>query len=292
MDYDQNSDVSMGMDGCIDWNHEVNKGLETIWCNSCPLTKLYRRKYSYISKADFWVISANAVVRQLSKNQSLDLVNSFLWGRKDADSCQGSGDRIPLGTGTCRDVEDTMLEAMGLEWRDAVALLGAHTIGKGHTSFSGHDGYWMPTVADSLRFDKQYYEELILRTWRARNSGTVLEDFTASTEETHEHPQMMLKSDVCILYNSDVRYPCCSKTHRFRNGSNQCDVDEILSNKKCRRYRRNDTRMEAVNAVLEYLGGSSPNDNQGPFYNAFTVAWYKATTNGHDELKPIRRMCS
>ena len=49
--------------------------------------------------------------------------------------------------------------------------------------------------------------------------------------------------------------------------------------------------MEAVNAVLDYLGGSSPNDNQGPFYQAFEIAWHKATTNGHDDLKPVRRMC-
>lgn len=138
MDYNRNSDTPFGSDGCIDWDHEVNKGLESIWCTSCPLTKLYRKKYSHISKADFWIVSANAVIRQLSKNQSLDLANAFLWGRKDANACKGSGDRIPLGTGTCRDVEETMLDAMGLEWRDAVALLGAHTIGKGHEAVSFH----------------------------------------------------------------------------------------------------------------------------------------------------------
>lgn len=149
----------------------------------------------------------------------------------------------------------------------------------------------MPTVTDSLRFDKQYYEELILRTWRARNTGSTVEDFTASTDETHEHPQMMLKSDICLLYNTETRYPCCSKTNRIRNGRNQCDIEQVLSNKKCRRYRNGDSRMEAVRAVLEFLGGSAPNDNQGPFYKAFAIAWYKATTNGHDNLKALRRMC-
>lgn len=132
MDYDRNSDTPYGSDGCIDWDHEVNAGLQSIWCSSCPLTKLYNKKYTYISWADFWIISANTVMRILSKDQSFDLANTFLWGRKDASICKGSGNRIPTGTGTCRDVEDTMLDAMGLEWRDAVALLGAHTIGKGH----------------------------------------------------------------------------------------------------------------------------------------------------------------
>ena len=136
MDYDRNSDIPFGSDGCIDWDHEVNTGLESIWCVSCPLTKLYHKKYSYISKADFWVMSGNAVLRQLSKDQSFDLANTFLWGRNDTDSCDGSGERVPTGTGTCMDIEDTMLDAMGLEWRDAVALLGAHTIGKGHAAVS------------------------------------------------------------------------------------------------------------------------------------------------------------
>lgn len=317
MDHDRNSGAPYGSDGCIEWNHEVNKGLQTIWCDSCPLTKLYKKSYSYISKADFWIISANAVIRQLSKNESFDLANTFLWGREDAASCQGAGDRIPTGTG-CREIEDTLLDAMGLQWRDAVALLGAHTIGKGHKAvsasflnefvqthpdpspsynslthlqFSGHDGYWMPTVADSLVFDKKYYEELILRTWRSRNAGTKEEDFIASTEETHEHPQMMLKADVCLLYNTERKYPCCSKTNRFLHGENQCDWEEVQSNKKCPSYSKNDSRMEAVRAVLEYLGGSSPNDNQGPFYKAYASAWFKATTNGHDNLKSLRRMC-
>ena len=78
MDYDRNSDIPFGSDGCIDWDHEVNTGLESIWCVSCPLTKLYHKKYSYISKADFWVMSGNAVLRQLSKDQSFDLANTFL----------------------------------------------------------------------------------------------------------------------------------------------------------------------------------------------------------------------
>jgi hypothetical protein len=128
MDYDRHSDDPQGSNGCIDWDHADNKGLwGTIWCDECELTKVYEEKYSHLSKADFWIVSANAVIRQLSVDQELDLIDTFLWGRKDADECKGQGDRIPTGTG-CREIEDTLLDAMGLEWRDAVALLGAHTM--------------------------------------------------------------------------------------------------------------------------------------------------------------------
>ena len=122
MDYDRNrpSDA-MGSDGCMDWTHEVNRGLwGSIWCDDgrCELTNVYNQKYSHLSKADFWIASANAVIRQLSVDNELDLMNTFVWGREDAESCVGQGDRIPTGSG-CREVQDILLDAMDLEWRDA-----------------------------------------------------------------------------------------------------------------------------------------------------------------------------
>lgn len=53
----------------------------------------------------------------------------------DRGSCPGSGDRVPTPA-SCRDVEGTFLGRMGLEWVDAVALLGAHSIGRGDLDVS------------------------------------------------------------------------------------------------------------------------------------------------------------
>ncbi|KAL3788224.1 hypothetical protein HJC23_004691 [Cyclotella cryptica] len=291
MDYDRNSDTPMGSDGCIDWGHDANRGFwGSIWCDGCDLTKVYHEKYGHLSKADFWIASANAVIRNLSVDKSLDLVDTFLWGRRDADSCQGQGDRIPMGSG-CREVQDVFLDAMGLTWRDSVALLGAHTIGKAHSEFSGHDGYWMPSGQEALVFDKQYYEELVMRPWRARNIGKEEEDFIASTEMTHQEPQMMLKTDLCFWFDTDNHYPCCTRTNRWMDGQNWCDWEEKLSDLKCTRYDSDSSRMEAVESVVEFLGGRRPNENNDPFYQAFSTAWFKATTNGHGDLKALRGEC-
>ena len=129
----------MGADGCFDSSHASNDGLETIWCNSCPLKRMYDEKYSFLSRADFWIASANAVIRQTSINNSLDLKDTFVWGRKDRDTCQGSGDRLPQASG-CDQVEAVFLRKMGLNWNDAVALLGAHTLGRGDSKVSVHRG--------------------------------------------------------------------------------------------------------------------------------------------------------
>jgi hypothetical protein len=51
--------------------------------------------------------------------------------------------------------------------------------------------------------------------------------------------------------------------------------------------------MEAVESVVEFLGGGKPNKNKNndPFYKAFASAWFKATTNGHGNLKAVRDQC-
>jgi hypothetical protein len=135
MDYDPNNGARMGPDGCFDPDHQRNAGLDEIWCMDCELTLLHEQKYSHISRADFWVASANAVIHLTSVGNALNLKDTFLWGRKDRDSCIGSGQRLPRASG-CQQVEAVFLTRMGFSWREIVALLGAHTLGRGHMSVS------------------------------------------------------------------------------------------------------------------------------------------------------------
>ena len=124
----------MGMDGCLDWTASNNLGLNTIWNDHTDLHQLWESKYSDISIPDFWVASANAVVR-ITSDGALDMRRTYYWGRSKADSCEGSADRLP-SSASCREVEGTFLERMGLKWNDAVALLGGHTLGQGHPEVS------------------------------------------------------------------------------------------------------------------------------------------------------------
>ena len=132
MDYDaSNKRKPLGQDGCLIFDSSMNVGLSSIWCDSCPLTQLYEAKYSDLSRADFWVAAGNAVIYLTSVNNELDLRNTYYWGRNTVDSCPGSDSRLPTTAG-CQSVEGVFLERMGLTWKDAVALLGAHTLGRGN----------------------------------------------------------------------------------------------------------------------------------------------------------------
>lgn len=151
--------------------------------------------------------------------------------------------------------------------------------------------HWLLSCYHILSEHQQYYEEIVRRTWRPRNVGAKEEDFIASTEMTHDQPQLMLKTDMCFWYDTDVSYPCCSKTNRFMGGNNRCDFEDTYSTNQCSRYQRNDPEMEAVWSVVEYLGGPPFNTNNAPFYKGFARAWWKATTNGHDNLRALRDDC-
>ena len=283
----------MGADGCIDWQHEANNGLETIWCvDGCPLTltQIYQEKYSVMSRADFWVASANAVVKLSSPNNELDLKSTFKWGRVDAEQCPDSALRLP-GASDCGQVQDVFLNRLGLNWTDAVALIGGHTLGRGSSDFSGHEGIWVDTDAEATIFDKRYYEEVLRKTWVPRNEGTDVQDWTWGGNNDGS-PRFMLNTDMCLLFDIETTFPCCSRTDLTRNdGTNQCDRrNSVLSDTQCSRT----TNEDAANAMLQFAAqrddGRFTNENE-PFFTAFSVAWEMATINGWDNLQELALSC-
>ncbi|KAL7432080.1 hypothetical protein ACHAXH_003840 [Discostella pseudostelligera] len=288
MDYDRNTPSNpMGPDGCFDVSHASNNGLSSIWCSTCPLTLLHKQKYSQISKADFWIAAANAVIRQTSVNNALNLRSTFRWGRKDASSCSGSGTRLPTPTG-CTSVQNTFLTRMGLSWRDTAVLMGGHTLGRGDSSFSGHHGIWEDTDTDAQRFDKQYFEEIYLNSWRPRNSGTSLQDWTTGRPGSTT-TRMMLNTDLCLVYDiPGNNLPCCTRTGvLYPNGDDTC-IEAEAAARKCPVLSASHSRYEARQTVGEMLGGSFPNSNNVPFYSAFTESWNKATTLGQSNLSLLK----
>eukprot|EP00586_Coscinodiscus_wailesii_P015166 CAMPEP_0172511598 /NCGR_PEP_ID=MMETSP1066-20121228/237604_1 /TAXON_ID=671091 /ORGANISM="Coscinodiscus wailesii, Strain CCMP2513" /LENGTH=963 /DNA_ID=CAMNT_0013291045 /DNA_START=206 /DNA_END=3094 /DNA_ORIENTATION=- len=271
MDYDRRSVLEPGgSDGCLDLNHTANAGLSDIWCDDeieCPLKKIYDSHYSFSSVADFWVAAATSVI-ELTSSGELSL--PFRFGRRDASSCGESSNRLPEATG-CSEVEETFLNAMGLGWEDAVALIGAHTLGRGDVSFSGHDGTWVATDDESIIFDKKFYDDAIDRSWRPRStpSGT---DWTWGGKN---RTVMMLNTDMCLYFDipdGNDQDCCTNMTGNCKNIDKACTTAKIL-------------RPDAFNAFEVFYDGGS-NDNT-PFFEAFSVAWEKATSLGTTGLLDI-----
>lgn len=275
MDFDINAaGDELGSDGCLDFDNPANAGLDDIWCDTCELTQLYNVYSGLMSRADFWVLAANAVIKNASPNQSLDL--PFRWGRVDSDVCDNSSGRLPEPT-SCDDVEGAFITRMGLSWRDAVALLGAHTLGRGHERFSGHPGTWVQNDDESTIFDKQFYTEVVNRGWRPRVVNAPDNDWTWGG---NNRGVMMLNTDICLRYDIDDGAPCCTNT-------NQDCRDDTVQNIQC--ADSNIVRPEAFQAFQEFEAGRG-GDNDA-FFSAFSAAWVRATENGYDSLNDLVDTC-
>lgn len=100
---------------------------------------------------------------------------------------------------------------------------------------------------------------------------------------------MMLNTDICLYYDIQASAPCCTRTNLVDGkGRSRCETD---GDKQCTRIENTHPRWAASMAVRKYLGGSSPNNDNSAFYDAFRLAWYKATMNGMDNLKPVMDTC-
>jgi len=335
MDYDQTDPISpQGANGCIDWNTAPgesgadNAGLETIWCDDhevCPLKGLYDTIYEPlgISRADFWVVAANAVIKLTSlewtdtegENNFSDLDLPFRYGRVDLDDCTSiSAHRLPGAQG-CDQVEKTFITQMGLDWRDAVALLGAHTLGFGSTSFSGHDGMWVDEEQETITFDKRYYEEILRRAWRLRDpeNNTPTEDLSIHLGAPKQdwtwagpndgNPRMMLNADICLAFDIDSGIDCCTRIREGPNNPGEVFCVDTRLNLSAEQVVGTITecassavvRPDARAAVDEFVVGLQDGvaNVNGPFYEAFSDAWQRATEAGYPEgsLRPLADTC-
>ena len=107
----------------------------------------------------------------------------------------------------------------------------------------------------------------------------------------------MLNTDMCLFFDVDVTFPCCTDTSGNGNGgTHQCDRgSEVLRNTPCATYAVGSPREEAANAVELFAGvraGGGFNDDNAPFFRAFASAWDKANTNGWTGLQPLAESCA
>ena len=100
--YNQHEDDKMGSDGCLQFNHKNNRGLDEIWANGSPWKNLYDSKYVDMNIPDFWVAAATATIK-ISSNGRHDMWHTFMWGRKQRDSCKDEEILLDIRRSTCRN---------------------------------------------------------------------------------------------------------------------------------------------------------------------------------------------
>lgn len=82
---------------------------------------------------------------------------------KDNKRCPANG-RLPDASQGADHVR-AVFTRMGFNDQETVALCGAHTLGRCHVVRSGYDGPW---TRNPLRFDNQYFRNLLTLQWKVK----------------------------------------------------------------------------------------------------------------------------
>lgn len=114
-------------------------------------------KFPWISYGDLYTLGGVCAVQELSGPD-------IPWrpGRVDADAsaCTPDG-RLPDASQGPKHIRDIFYR-MGFNDQEIVALCGAHSLGRAHTSNSGYDGPWdfSPTM-----FTNEFFKLLLDEKW-------------------------------------------------------------------------------------------------------------------------------
>jgi hypothetical protein len=115
----------------------------------------------------------------------------FKFGRTDVDgpaTCPMNG-RLPDASKGAEHLREVFYR-MGFDDRDIVALSGAHTCGSCHERRSGYDGPW---TSNPIKFDNEYFVNLINLKWTKREWDGPLQYTDPSGK------LMMLPTDMVLI---------------------------------------------------------------------------------------------
>lgn len=124
-------------------------------------------KFPHLSTADLWCMAATQAIA-LTRGPTIP----FHYGRKkdvsnqdgtSSSSCPPHG-RLPDASQGAQHLRDVFYR-MGFDDQAIVALSGAHTLGSCHATRSGYEGPW---TTNPLKFDNEYFRNLLHITWKPR----------------------------------------------------------------------------------------------------------------------------
>jgi cytochrome c peroxidase len=167
--------------------HGANAGLEVARALLEPIAK----KYPGVTVADLWQFAAVVAIEEMGGPKV-----PFRFGRidKTAEGCTPDG-RLPDASQGSDHVRNVFYR-MGFNDQEIVALLGAHALGRCHTTRSGYDGPW--TKAPTM-FSNDFYRLLLDEQWKLRNwKGPAQYEDKSKT-------LMMLPTDLVLIKDPKFR---------------------------------------------------------------------------------------
>jgi len=168
----------------------ANEGLSIIRDLLLPVKK----RYPNLSHADLYGYASVCAIEFLGGPKV-----PYNFGRTDDSNnsrCPANG-RLPDASQGAKHLRQLFGERMGFSDQEIVALSGGHTLGRCHQVRSGFDGPW---TTHPLRFDNEYYINLVSREWKTRKW-----DGPVQYEDVQTGKLMMLPTDLALIQDPSFR---------------------------------------------------------------------------------------
>jgi catalase (peroxidase I) len=211
---------TLGPDGClsmtgsenkglIEANEEVNSIIEVSWQKFC----------GRISRADFWALWGKLTAERASGGQLAAV--EYFYGRADNTQCNAGAGRLPSALLGLSHIETVFVTQMGLTMHDAVALIGAHSVGHMSLQNSGFvldpaaprtDGTIQANAWDTSpqTLDNRYYAQLLGVRWDLTPANTF-----HSQQYTRGGPgTVMLNADMSLAFQNIPNEVACGGNAR------------------------------------------------------------------------------
>ena len=185
-----------GCDGFIDTEQHGNEGLAA---TVTAVDDLYASHGVEMGKADFYALVGTLATLKAADNQCavtapMPTIPLF-FGRASATTTNDVA--LPNPHNGIEEVTGVLATMFGFSVREAIAIMGAHTLGRAHAAASGFTGPWT-TRPHTL--DNDYYRELNPR-WKAATTGVAGKDsFRSFWRRENGGPDngLMLNVDIAL----------------------------------------------------------------------------------------------
>lgn len=324
MDYDPERETG-GSDACIDFKDPDNNGLQGCLLHAVnepdssnvSLELMWQDYCTEVSAADFFVIVAEGLMEATMPKKwrahfGAQLERQFRFGRETQAQCDPG--LLPNPAEACDAVEKNFIKKLGLNWEEATALMGVHTLGRALPSNSGFDGFWV-SGPHATNFSNQYYSNMLGVGWGRKQ--TIKGKWQWQRADIKNSPEMMLNTDMCLAYatgeapftraEDDTHGRCCLWMRNHSNNRNimdgvSCDCQGTDPTKGCSSHRNccRQSMDRACPGFSENAGLSSVQNKRGntesllavskfaksqeDWLGVFLPTWEKVTTIGMRDL--------
>ncbi|KAF6032613.1 hypothetical protein EB796_009085 [Bugula neritina] len=207
-----------GCDGCINEEEPANRGLRGTYA---AVRQFWGPHASLLTLADTIVLMASEAIKiSMEMEEGSGTVNvPFTSGRRTCQDPDNYNRELVFPHGDKTDDVAQLVAEFGLSRKQAIALLGAHSVGRCRLENSGFAGRWDNT---ELILDNHYYKSLVGTDWKSTLvSGQHQWNATESDDS-----RMMLNSDLALLKDFSManNQPSCSNSKSCRDSSDASQV--------------------------------------------------------------------